>query len=121
MQTVHFSKRFTSGNLTGLTVHQTITGSPETVTRFHVGRTGSDVLTNDRWIITEATVTPAENTNEFTAAYTAWKAAKAAYIAFCDGAWNNYSEQAHTDAHNAYTVYCQACDRLSGAKMVVNA
>lgn len=123
MQTVHFAKRFTSGNLTGITVNQTITASPETITRFRVGRTGSDVLTNDKWIITSATVTPAENTNEctFQSAYIAWKAAKAAYIAFCDDAWNNYSEQAHADAYNAYTVYCQACDRLSDAGMAAKA
>ena len=59
-------------------------------------------------------------TPEFMAAYMAWKTAKAAYIALCNVAWN-CSEQEHADAYNAYTVYCQACDRLSDAGMAAKA
>lgn len=59
MQTVYYTKLFTTGNLAGLTVSQFYTASPSTVALVYVGKTGKDVCTGAEYIITAVTVTPA--------------------------------------------------------------
>lgn len=55
MQTIYFTKKFTSGNLKGISVVSNV--SFETVQRCadfaKIGRKGKDVLTNARWVITD--------------------------------------------------------------------
>lgn len=59
MQTVHYTKLFLTGALTGLTVSQFFTGSPSTVALVWVGKTGNDTITGNRYRIITVTVTPA--------------------------------------------------------------
>lgn len=54
LQTIYFTKQFTSGPLKGLAVTQSVTGSPVTLAKFRKGETGRDIMTRDRWVITDA-------------------------------------------------------------------
>lgn len=54
LQTLYFSKRFTSGLLKGITVHEKITGSPETLKWYRIGSTGQNFGTKSRWVIVDA-------------------------------------------------------------------
>jgi hypothetical protein len=54
IQTIYYSKRFLSGNLTGLTVHQSMTASPSTLANIRIGAKGKDYGTRARWIIVDA-------------------------------------------------------------------
>lgn len=54
LQTLYYSKRFTSGLLKGLTVHNHLTASPKTLRSFRIGTIGRDALTRDRYVIVDA-------------------------------------------------------------------
>ena len=54
MNTIYFSKRFLSGTLKGLTVHQSVTGSPRTLASFVKGHTGRDAVTRAKFVIVDA-------------------------------------------------------------------
>ncbi len=54
LQTLYYSKRFTSGILTGLIVHDLVTGSPCTLKAFAIGTRGRDIITDSAYIIVEA-------------------------------------------------------------------
>ncbi len=54
LQTLYYSKRFTSGILTGLIVHDRVTGSPCTLKAFSIGKCGSDIITDSAYIIVDA-------------------------------------------------------------------
>ncbi len=54
LQTVYYSKLFTSGTLKGLTVHQSVCASPSTLKGIRIGAKGSDCITRAKWIIVDA-------------------------------------------------------------------
>ncbi len=54
LQTLYYSKRFTSGLLKGLTVHQSVTASMSSLKGIHIGATGKDYGTCAKWIIVDA-------------------------------------------------------------------
>lgn len=53
LQTLYFSKLFTSGLLKGITVHEHITASPSTLAHFTIGHKGRSI-TGARFVIVDA-------------------------------------------------------------------
>jgi hypothetical protein len=54
MTTLYFTKRFTSGTLTGLTVHGSVTASAQTLKAYRLHATGRDYGTRAKWVIVDA-------------------------------------------------------------------
>lgn len=54
LQTLYYSKRFDSGLLKGLTVHQSVTASESSLKHLRVGSKGRDTITRSRWTIVDA-------------------------------------------------------------------
>lgn len=52
MQTIYYTKTFTSGLLKGISVTEKVTKSD--VSFWRIGRTGEDYGTRARWVITDA-------------------------------------------------------------------
>ena len=55
METIYYSKRFTSGNLKGIVVHSKVTlPTVKDCLVFSVGKVGKDALTGARWIVVDS-------------------------------------------------------------------
>jgi len=58
MDTIYYTKRFTSGLLNGISVYGKLAFDPirmaEVVKRIHTGARGRDIFTKDRWVIVDA-------------------------------------------------------------------
>jgi hypothetical protein len=55
MQTIYFTKTFTSGTLKGLSViGKGYIRKSEDIARYRIGAKGQDCMTRDKWIVTDA-------------------------------------------------------------------